>query len=312
MRSSTPPHSNTKVCRRHAFTLIELIVVIAIIAILIGLMLPAVQKVREAAARTQCSNNLKQIGIAFHNHHDALDAFPGGGDGTNPTRTMNGTVPATYQTQQWSWAYQILPYVEQQNLWSNPTDSVVQGTAVKVFYCPSRRSALALPGGGPSGIGSTRGQTDYAANAGSERDAGLAYRPGNGRKGTVPRLGFGVVRMASITDGTSNTVLVGEKRMNVTFAGKVQLPDDNEGYVAGFQHDNARWAFRAPAADYRDPNHWTGNEESTYQFGSSHTGGTQFIFADGSVRTIRFNINLTAFQRACDRDDGEVFNLDDL
>src|SRR5262249_25118760 len=114
------------VARRKGFTLIELLVVIAIIAVLIGLLMPSVQKVREAANRVQCANNLKQLGLAFHHHHDVRRIFPDGGEYWDPGSAPRSfsddakTIPAQAPNQNYGWAYQILPYIEQENVWRVP------------------------------------------------------------------------------------------------------------------------------------------------------------------------------------------------
>src|SRR5262245_33593671 len=124
--------------RRPGFTLIELLVVIAIIAILIALLVPAVQKVREASNVTTCRNQLKQMGLAFHSHVDNVKVMPSGG-GTwqsSATRVMSRGVPGDYTNQTWGWMYQILPYIEQTNLWEDPDQALIARTPVQMYICP--------------------------------------------------------------------------------------------------------------------------------------------------------------------------------
>src|SRR5262249_34960882 len=130
--------------RRSGFTLIELLVVIAVIGVLISLLLPAVQKVRESASRVKCANNLKQMGLAFLHHHDIYKCFPDGGEYWDtkqfPRTWANATTPAHTPNQNWGWAYQILPFIEQQNTWALKSDSDARKTIIPIFFCPSRRA----------------------------------------------------------------------------------------------------------------------------------------------------------------------------
>jgi prepilin-type N-terminal cleavage/methylation domain-containing protein len=279
---------------RRGFTLIELLVVIAIIAVLIGLLLPAVQQVREAAARIQCQNNLKQIGLAFHNHHDTLGAFPRGGTHLPFTYPNGADITATdlaTRVQSWSWAYFILPYVEQDNLYKTSDPLVAQNTPVKLYVCPSRRNADLQYG---------TAKIDYAGNAGDHYE---------GQNGLVMRTTRGVVRLTDVTDGTSNTVLVGERRLNRAMFG--QSIDDNESFCTpGWNADweAYRWGAATPAPDYSTP----GDNTPSTVFGSAHVTGFGCVFADGSVRFIRYSVPLTTWQRACVRNDGQPYNANDL
>jgi prepilin-type N-terminal cleavage/methylation domain-containing protein/prepilin-type processing-associated H-X9-DG protein len=279
--------------RRAAFTLIELLVVIAIIAILIGL-LPAVQKVREAAARTQCSNNLKQIGIAFHAHHDVLQVLPTGGIAYYDGRNWSGSSPATAPTQQWGWGYQILPYIEQNNVYIQPSDSVVNASVIKTYFCPSRRAPTVLSG---------LALIDYAGNGGTWSGG---YPWGDGANGALQNGSIGGITLLAITDGTSNTVMVGEKQLNLSEL--MSLPcDDNNAFTDGWDWDIVRWGNNPPAADFFGP-----ADCGHYVFGGSHTGGTNVVFADGSVRFVRNSVAQATWQAACVRNDGVPFSLGDL
>ncbi|HKM56665.1 MAG TPA: DUF1559 domain-containing protein, partial [Isosphaeraceae bacterium] len=282
---------------RKGFSLIELLVVIAIVAILVGMLMLAVQKVREASARIVCANNLHQIGIAFALHHDTYSFLPTGGQGYGASRTWSsgvGSIPASYDKQQWAWGYQILPYIEQENLWQDPSDQTVAGTPIKVFFCPSRRPPMALSGGSWAVHAEPRGMTDYAGNAGTTSqggDGGGVY--GNGADGTVVMMGaVSPIRFTDITDGTSNTILVGEKHMNATPAQSQCQPDDNDGYVGGFQDDVVRWGASPPQPDdhQAQPYQWGGIHPAIFQFGSSHKIGFQAVFADGAVHMIPYTI----------------------
>ena len=313
--------------RRSAFTLIELLVVIAIIAILIGLLLPAVQKVREAANRTKCQNNLKQIGLAFHSFHDARGYVPtaGSGDSGNPPTDRRD----------WGWCWEIVPFIEQQALVNVTNNTTVRRTPVATFYCPSRRKP-ALYRGNPGNA-----KTDYAGNGGTSpgTPSSTATVPAmnNGfvvrARGSQNLAPYSHIKLASVSDGVSNTLMVGEKFVNVTpdsddsadnescFGPGFGSVSETTGLMSGGDADIIRGAIsvssvrQLPQQDFVIPNPTVDHpfgEDMNYLFGSRHPNGFHAAMGDGSVRVIRYSIDATTWVRVCQRDDGLVYSPDSL
>ncbi len=270
------------------FTLIELLVVIAIIGIMVGLLMPAVQAAREAARRAQCSNHLKQIGLAFQNHHDQYRILPTGGWTWNAPPTYVNDVPMIGKEQQASWAFQILPFIEGTGIWqAGPQVSIA--SPHPLFFCPSRRGAQTVKMG-DSYIPSINGGElvhalcDYAA---SNRDGSGAVQR------VLPR------KLRDLTDGTTQTMLVADKRLNIRYIGTPQ-DDDNEGYTAGWNTDTMRSTEKKPLPDF------SGLGDGDDRFGSSHPSLFMAAFADGSTRSISYSVEAKVFENFGRIDDGNV------
>ena len=306
--------------RRFGFTLIELLVVIAIIAILIGLLLPAVQKVREAAARSQCQNNLKQLTLAAHNSHDSQGKFP---EGSFSPMTGNYNFPSPWNDAavcgaacpwgSYSWAVRILPYTEGDNLyrtfdltkqayaesiWENGAqrgpagdafNKVPSGSAPKVFFCPSSKI-----------VGSPGQYKDYAINASSGSDPCCAERMG-------PQNGMGwtnsVVKMTDVKDGTSNTFLFLEK-MN---SANQSWLDANKGanHFAWVHHPSQGMVI---GREYTNgtpfpPNTTVYNNRAAV---GPHSGGVMVSYVDGRVSFVRNSIDFNTYLGLFTRAGGEV------
>lgn len=279
------------------FTLVELLVVIAIIGVLVALLLPAVQAARESARRTQCSNHLKQMGLAFQSHHDTHLILPDAGtDWGQPRTKINGIIQVA-PNQAWGWAYQIAPYIEQRNLWEKPVDTEVANATIKLLFCPSRRPPTIINGtqsGMPDG---PRGQIDYACNGGTD---GSFPSPLGGTNGAVIRGGTSdPIRLAKITDGTSSTIIVGERRCNMARRNDPTMADENNGWIDGYDWDTVRWGYAMFAVDYR-----SSSIGSSREFGAQHPGGCQFVFADGSVRILSYSMDFQIFRNGLEREDG--------
>ena len=268
---------------RRAFTLIELLIVIAIIAILIGLLLPGVQRVREAAARIQCANHLKQIGLATHVFHDAYDRFPTGGSYWYEPPTYVAGVPAGLPAQNAGWAFQLLPFIDQDNLQRDPAQVV--STPVPMYFCPARRTPVAING---------HALIDYASATGTGGGA-LQSGPYYGIIARNPNR----VTINDVTDGLSNTLVIGEKRLNPAQY-YVGCWYDDIGFTDGWDNDIVCITTLGLARD---------GGTTAYMFGSAHPSGMNAVFGDGSVRLVSYDITPITLTQLGDRRDGSVVSL---
>jgi prepilin-type N-terminal cleavage/methylation domain-containing protein len=318
----------TRSRHRPAFSLIELLVVIAIIAVLIGLLLPAVQKVREAASRTACANNLKQIGLAVHNFHDVNHCLP-------PSRLDKvGGV---------AWTVLILPYIEQgafggrwdtKRWYYDQGTTVADGDAIRamrvpIYFCPTRRTANTEP------VVSISGDTpdmpfsgsrthypgalgDYACSVGNDMDLDFFGNGGNGAmvlavqptlyavNSSPPRLApwKSQTQFSTITDGLSNTLMIGEKYLKPGTFG-INVPADinaNFGDGSIYNGDHPWVISRVAGASF--PLAQNTGDSFISQFGSWHPGLCQFVMADGAVKAVPVTINPTILGYLAQRNDG--------
>ena len=293
--------------RRVAFTLIELLVVIAIIAILIGLLVPAVQKVREAAARAQCQNNLKQVGLALHNHHSARGVFPPGAvTQATPRLGVNANV-------QHGWVVFLLPYLEQDPLykrynlntnWYQQAAGVIE-TPLAVLQCPSAPNANRADSFTSNGVAVKPAAIDYGVDNGVSSALIPTYVPATSDLRGVMVVNF-TARVADIRDGTSNTLMITEDagRPNVfrtggagtgRFSGGGWADRDNEFITHGFN-----------AAGTSNPGPCAVNCTNDNEIFGFHTGGASVVFADGSVRFLATSVDIRIVAALITRAGGEV------
>lgn len=315
--------------RRCGFTLVELLVVIAIIGVLVGLLLPAVQAAREAARRTQCINQLKQMGLAIQNYNSAFNEYPTGG--TEPWHDQ-GDADSRYG-KGYGWMVQILPYVEDAVLQNvskgygqgdRDLDLLVRQTPISLYFCPSRRQNIVriVPASAES-CSQGCALNDYAAatpaNTLNPQNPnhnpwfwqGVTHgivRPGKEYYGVITRtIASRPCRDKDITDGNSKTMMVGEKRVYIH---RYEVGDwhDDIGWTDGWDPDIIRYTGYLPGPDAVQGAQITGR--LGYHFGAAHTSAFNAVFADGHVTQIAYDIDPITFNAMGDRRDGLVITIE--